>query len=115
MRHSLVHEQRDTGSHGTHPDSTDDDDGKVELSELYPSSIRFSPLRVSEPATPTRDIDAAESLFKEVLDSRQSGGWIVVANALRDRMLLIEQPDDGSGWGETCFARPPVECTQPKY
>jgi len=33
----------------------------------------------------------------------------VVATALRDRMLLIEQPDDGSGWGATWFAWLPVE------
>lgn len=29
-------------------------------------------------------------------------------------MLLIEQPDDGSGWGESWFAWIPVECVQPK-
>lgn len=38
----------------------------------------------------------------------------VVATALEVRMLLIEQPDDGSGWGESWFAWMPVECVQPK-
>lgn len=38
----------------------------------------------------------------------------VVATALRDRMLLIQQPDDGSGWGEVWFAWLPVERVQLK-
>lgn len=47
--------------------------GNVELRGLYPSSFRFSLLRVFDPATPTRDIDAAESHFKDALDSRRHG------------------------------------------
>lgn len=38
----------------------------------------------------------------------------VVATALRDRMLLIQQPDDGSGWGAPWFAWLPVERVQLK-
>ncbi|WP_313545426.1 GIY-YIG nuclease family protein [Leifsonia aquatica] len=47
--------------------------GNVELRGLDPSSFRFSLLRVFDPSTPTRDIDAAESHFKEALDSRRHG------------------------------------------
>ena len=47
--------------------------GNVELRGLDPSSFRFSLLRVFDPATPTRDIDAAESHFKDALDSRRHG------------------------------------------
>lgn len=47
--------------------------GNVELRTLDPSSFRFSLLRVFDPATPTRDIDAAESHFKDALDSRRHG------------------------------------------
>ncbi|MBN9629937.1 MAG: GIY-YIG nuclease family protein [Actinobacteria bacterium] len=47
--------------------------GNVELRGLDPSSFRFSLLRVFDPATPTRDIDIAESHFKEALDSRRHG------------------------------------------
>lgn len=37
----------------------------------------------------------------------------VVATALEVRMPLIEQPDDGSGWGEAWCAWLPAECVQP--
>jgi hypothetical protein len=47
--------------------------GNVELKNLDPSSFRFSLLRVFDPSTPTRDIDIAESHFKEALDSRRHG------------------------------------------
>lgn len=47
--------------------------GNVELKGLDPSHFRFSLLRVFDPATPTRDIDIAESHFKEALDSRRHG------------------------------------------
>lgn len=47
--------------------------GNVELRRLDPSSFRFSLLRVFDPSTPTRDIDAAESHFKDALDSRRHG------------------------------------------
>ncbi|WP_285725107.1 GIY-YIG nuclease family protein [Psychromicrobium xiongbiense] len=45
----------------------------VELRGLDPANFRFSLLRVFDPATPTRDIDAAESHFKEALDTRKHG------------------------------------------
>ena len=45
----------------------------VELRTLDPSSFRFSLLRVFDPATPRRDIDIAESHFKDALDSRRHG------------------------------------------
>lgn len=38
----------------------------------------------------------------------------VVATALEVRMVLVEQPDGGSGWGESWFVWIPVECVQPK-
>jgi hypothetical protein len=47
--------------------------GNVELRGLDPTNFRFSLLRVFDPATPTRDIDLAESHFKEALDSRRHG------------------------------------------
>jgi hypothetical protein len=47
--------------------------GNVELRGLDPTSFRFSLLRVFDPATPTRQIDAAESHFKRALDSRIHG------------------------------------------
>lgn len=47
--------------------------GNVELRGLDPASFRFSLLRVFDPSTPTRDIDAAESHFKDALDSRRHG------------------------------------------
>lgn len=47
--------------------------GNVELRRLDPSGFRFSLLRVFDPATPTRDIDSAESHFKEALDTRRHG------------------------------------------
>lgn len=47
--------------------------GNVEMRNLDPSSFRFSLLRVFDPATPTREIDAAESHFKTALDSRRFG------------------------------------------
>ncbi|HLV57155.1 MAG TPA: GIY-YIG nuclease family protein [Actinotalea caeni] len=47
--------------------------GNVELRGLDPQSFRYSLLRVFDPSTPTRDIDEAESHFKEALDSRRHG------------------------------------------
>lgn len=47
--------------------------GNVELRNLDPSSFRFSLLRVFDPATPTRDINATESHFKQALDSVRHG------------------------------------------
>ncbi len=47
--------------------------GNVELRSLDPSTFRYSLLRVFDPATPTRDIDIAESHFKAALDSRRHG------------------------------------------
>lgn len=47
--------------------------GNVELRNLDPNSFRFSLLRVFDPATPTREIDEAESHFKLALDSRRHG------------------------------------------
>lgn len=47
--------------------------GNVEPKGLDPSHFRFSLLRVFDPATPTRDIDIAESHFKMALDSRRHG------------------------------------------
>lgn len=45
----------------------------VELRNLDPTTFRFSLLRVFDPATPTRQIDAAESHFKQALDTRTHG------------------------------------------
>lgn len=53
--------------------ATNGNGGNVELRTLDPSSFRFSLLRVFDPATPTRDINAAESHFKEALDSVRHG------------------------------------------
>lgn len=47
--------------------------GNVELRGMDPSSFRFSILRVFDPATPTGEIDAAESHFKHALDTRKHG------------------------------------------
>lgn len=47
--------------------------GNVELRGLDPSTFRHSVLRVFDPATPPREIDAAESHFKHALDSRRHG------------------------------------------
>lgn len=47
--------------------------GNVELRGMDPTSFRFSLLRVFDPATPTREIDAAESHFKLALDTRKHG------------------------------------------
>lgn len=47
--------------------------GNVELRGLNPSAFRYSLLRVFDPSTPTRDIDAAESHFKTALATRQFG------------------------------------------
>lgn len=47
--------------------------GNVELKSLDPMSFRFSLLRVFDPATPQREINAAESHFKNALDSRRHG------------------------------------------
>lgn len=47
--------------------------GNVELRGLDPHSFRYSLLRVFDPSTPTRDIDEAESHFKDALDTRQHG------------------------------------------
>lgn len=47
--------------------------GNVELRNVDATSFRFSLLRVFDPATPTREIDAAESHFKRALDTRRHG------------------------------------------
>ncbi len=47
--------------------------GNVELRNVDAGSFRFSLLRVFDPATPTREIDAAESHFKLALDTRRHG------------------------------------------
>lgn len=47
--------------------------GNVELRGLDPTGFRFSLLRVFDPATPTSEIDAAESHFKNALDTRRHG------------------------------------------
>lgn len=47
--------------------------GNVELKHIDPTSFRFSLLRVFDPATPTREIDKAESHFKNALDTRRHG------------------------------------------
>lgn len=56
-----------------HAYATNGHGGNVELGNLDPSSFRFSLLRVFDPATPTRDINAAESHFKQALDSVRHG------------------------------------------
>jgi hypothetical protein len=47
--------------------------GNVELRNLQPATFRLSLLRVFDPATPSRQVDAAESHFKHALDSRRHG------------------------------------------
>lgn len=47
--------------------------GNVELRRLDPATFRLSVLRVFDPATPQRVIDAAESHYKHALDSRRHG------------------------------------------
>lgn len=47
--------------------------GNVELRNVDATTFRFSLLRVFDPATPTREIDAAESHFKLALDTRRHG------------------------------------------
>lgn len=47
--------------------------GNVELRNVDPSGLRYSILRVFDPATPTRVIDEAESHFKFALDTRKHG------------------------------------------
>lgn len=47
--------------------------GNIELSKVDPASFRFSLLRVFDPATPTREVDEAESHFKNALDTRRHG------------------------------------------
>lgn len=47
--------------------------GNVELRNVDPATFRFSLLRVFDPATPTREIDAAEGHFKLALDTRKHG------------------------------------------
>jgi hypothetical protein len=53
--------------------STNGHGGNVKLRNLDPSSFRFSLLRVFDPATPTREIDIAESHVKTALDTRRHG------------------------------------------
>lgn len=48
--------------------------GNEELRRLDPSTFRYSLLRVFDPSTPTRDIDAAESHYKLALDCRYPHG-----------------------------------------
>jgi hypothetical protein len=47
--------------------------GNVELRNLNPATFRLSLLRVFDPATPARQIEAAENHFKRALDSRRHG------------------------------------------
>lgn len=47
--------------------------GNVELRGRDPGSFRLSVLRIFDPATPTHEINAAESHFKRALDSRRHG------------------------------------------
>ncbi|WP_353113228.1 GIY-YIG nuclease family protein [Microbacterium sp.] len=47
--------------------------GNVELRNLDPTTFRYSVLRVFDPSTPTREIDEAESHFKEILNTRKTG------------------------------------------
>lgn len=56
-----------------HAYATNGNGGNVELRGLDPATFRFSLLRVFDPATPTRDIDIAESHFKEALGTRRHG------------------------------------------
>ena len=47
--------------------------GNVELRNIDPETLRFSLLRVFDPTTPTSQIHAAESHFKNALDTRRHG------------------------------------------
>lgn len=47
--------------------------GNVELRNVDPIGFRFSLLRVFDPATPPREIDASERHFKHALDTRKHG------------------------------------------
>lgn len=47
--------------------------GNVELRNIDPNNFRFTVLRVFDPATPVREIDAAERHFKLALDTRKHG------------------------------------------
>lgn len=47
--------------------------GNVELRNIAPATFRFSLLRVFDPATPSSQINAAESHFKDALDTRNHG------------------------------------------
>lgn len=47
--------------------------GNVELKGRDPGTFRFSVLRVFDPTTSTREINAAESHYKHALDSRRHG------------------------------------------
>lgn len=47
--------------------------GNIELKGLDPATFRYSTLIVFDPATPTREINAAESHFKHALDTRKHG------------------------------------------
>lgn len=47
--------------------------GNVELRDLDPMNFRFSLLRVFDPATPTSQINKAESHYKIALDTRRHG------------------------------------------
>jgi hypothetical protein len=61
--------------------TTNDHGGDVKLRGLDPTGFRFSLLRVCDPSTPTNEIDstptsetdAAESHFKNALDTRRHG------------------------------------------
>lgn len=47
--------------------------GNIELRNADPKTFQFSLLRVFDPATPSREIDEAESHFKNALDTRKHG------------------------------------------
>ncbi|AQP46817.1 hypothetical protein BW730_04010 [Tessaracoccus aquimaris] len=47
--------------------------GNVELRGMDPTGFRYSVLRVFDPATPTKVVDAAETHFKRALDTRAHG------------------------------------------
>lgn len=47
--------------------------GNVELRTLEPTTFQYSLLRVFDPSTPTREVDAAESHSKLALDTRRHG------------------------------------------
>lgn len=56
-----------------HAYATNGHGGNVELKNVDPAGFRYSLLRVFGPATPTDEVDAAESHFKKALDSRTHG------------------------------------------